>query len=43
MADLTDYELFRLRTTHFMLLLCLDFILISLRFCDNGLEFKGAH
>ena len=41
-AGLTDYESYRLRTTHFVLLLCLDFILIILRFYDNGSEFKGA-
>ena len=42
MAGLIGYKLFRLRTTHFVLLLCLNFVLITLRFCDNGLEFKGA-
>ena len=42
MAGLTDCKSYRLRTTHFVLLLCLDFILIILRFYDNGSEFKGA-
>jgi hypothetical protein len=41
-AGLTNYKLYCLRTTYFVLLLCLNFILIILRFCDNGLEFKGA-
>jgi hypothetical protein len=42
MAGLTDYKLYHLRTTYFILLLYLNFILIILRFCDNGSEFKGA-